>query len=399
MNTLIKKILIMCISTVVVSMALAQNDTMFVFKNGIAVGKYKVTDIDSITFHQPTATSPTDSMEIESIQFMEMAIRAANFIDANLRIPSIIYTDAGQSRSVNAAEFYYMMTRWLRWIKINGEGATPLPPVKIIRGITKSPSPSGIASGQFTKEQMLDRGKANADFIDQNRYVPNFTTVNAVQYSTISFFYAMAKTIRWYAQNSNTFPANTTLVEIAPPLDWSTSPPPDAWNKTLNVPYYDQPDAYTCGPTSLKMLMEYYNTTKTIQEISNYMASIGDSPYYDGVGPNTIISAAKYYDFGTTVTQYGWDNLKSAIAADHPVIANIQISANNYPRYYESNNPAYTGYNGGHYVVVVGLEANTDGSVKCVVVNDPSRGNVKYTTSSFETSWVNNKNRLLIRIK
>jgi predicted double-glycine peptidase len=209
----------------------------------------------------------------------------------------------------------------------------------------------------------------------------------------------MAKTIRWFAQNNYTLPAYTTLVEIAGPEDWPSSQSPDGWNRTLDVPYTDQPDGYTCGPTSLRMVMAYYGTSKTVSEVSDYMASIGDSPYYDGVGPSTIVSAAKHYGFSSTVTQYGWDNLKTAIAAGHPVIANIQISANNYPRYYGSNNPAYTSYNGGHFVVVVGLEAETDGSVKCVVVNDPSRGNVKYTTSSFESSWVNNKNRLLIRLQ
>jgi predicted double-glycine peptidase len=375
---------------------------MYVYRGGIEVGKYQINDIDSIIFYQPTVPAQIDTLNIESEQFFDMATRTADYTDANKKIPAIIYTDASKTRSVSAAEFYYMMSRWLRWIKAKGETTRPLPPVKIIRGIDPPPTPSGNMSGQFTKTDMLEKGESNANLIAERGYVPNYMTVNSVQYSPVAFFHAMAKTIRWFSANNYTLPAYTTLVEVAGPNDWPTPDSPPSgydWNRTLNVPSYEQPDAYTCGPTSLRMVMAYYGTSKTVSQISDYMASWGDSPYYDGVAPNAIIAAAKHYGFNSTVTQYGWDNLKKAIAAGHPVIANIQTLANSYPRYYPSNNPAYTSYSGGHYVVVVGLEAGTDGSVKCVVVNDPARGAVKYTTASFETSWVNNKNRLMIRLK
>jgi predicted double-glycine peptidase len=396
-----KKILILLTLTTSICMVQSQNDTMYVYGGGIEVGKYQINDIDSIVFYQPALPTQIDTLNIESEQFFDMATRTANYTDANQKIPTIIYTDASQTRSVNAAEFYYMMSRWLRWIKANGETARPLPPVKIIRGIDPPPTPSGSMSGQFTKTDMLEKGESNANLIAERGYVPNYMTVNSVQYSPVAFFHAMAKTIRWFSANNYTLPEYTNLVEVAAPNDWPTPGLPPSgydWNRTLNVPSYEQPDAYTCGPTSLRMVMAYYGTSKTVSQISDYMASWGDSPYYDGVAPNAIIAAAKHYGFSSTVTQYGWDNLKKAIAAGHPVIANIQILGNSYPRYYPSNNPAYTG-SYGHYVVVVGLEATTDGSVKCVVVNDPARGAVKYTTASFETSWVNNKNRLMIRLK
>lgn len=395
-----KKILTLFILTVSICIVKSQNDTMYVYKNGIAAGKYQIAIIDSITFYQPTVPAPIDSLNIESEQFFGMATRAANYTDTNQKLPMIIYTDVSQTKSVSSAEFYYMMSRWLHWIKANGEAARPLPSIKIIRGISPPPTPSGSMSGQFTKTDMLAKGESNANFIADQGHVPNYMTVNSVQYSPIAFFYAMAKTIRWFSENSYTLPAYTNLTEVAAPEDWTAgSTPGDDWGRTLSVPSYEQPDGYTCGPTSLRMVMDYYGTSKSVSEISDYMASIGDSPYYDGVGPNIIVSAAKHYGFSSTVTQYGWDNLKKAIAAGHPVIANIQTLANSYPRYYPGNSPAYTSYSGGHFVVVVGLEAETDGSVKCVVVNDPARGAVKYTTASFETSWVNNKGRLMIRLR
>ena len=372
----------------------AQNDTIFILEDGEITGRYKTTEIDSIIFYRPAIV---DSLNIESTKFLDMAISAANYIDTNQKIPNVNYIDASQTRSVSAAEFYYMMARWLRYLKVNGEQVTP-PPVRIVRGTAVPPAPTGSMSGTFTKDDILTKGQSNADFIDANGYVPNYSTVGSTQYSPVAIYYAMAKTIRYYAQNNHALPATVSVTQVAGPDTWPTSST-YPWSRTLSVPYTEQPDGYTCGPTSLKMVMAFYGVSKTVSEISNYMASWGDSPYYDGVGPNAIVAAAQHYGFSSTVTQYGWDNLKNAIAAGHPVIANIQILANNYPRYYPSNSPAYTSYSGGHFVVVVGLQANADGSIQYVVVNDPSRGTVNYTYSSFETSWVNNKNRLLIRLR
>lgn len=391
-----KSSFLLFVLTVSFCMVHSQNDTMYVFKNGVIVETYKSAEVDSIIFYKSTSLFP-DTLNIEGMQFQDMATRTANYIDANQKIPTIVYTDASQTKSVTAAELFYMMSRWLRWIKNNGEGSAS-PSVRIIRGTGIPPLPSGAMSGTFTKDVLLEKGKTNADFIDNNSYAPNYSTVGTTQYSPIAMFYAMVKTIRWYTQNNNTFPADVIVTEIAGPESWPANST-YSWNRTLDVPYTDQPDSYTCGPTSLRMVMAYYGTWQTVSVISSYMASIGDSPYYDGVGPNMVVSAAKYYGFNSTVTQYGWDNLKKAIADGHPVIANIQTLANSYPCYYPSNNPAYISYSGGHFIVVVGLKAAADGSVEYVEVNDPSRGNVKYTTSSFDLSWVNNKNRLMIRLQ
>lgn len=49
-----KKILISFLLSLSICIIYAQNDTMYVYKNGTAVGKYSVTVIDSIIFYQPT---------------------------------------------------------------------------------------------------------------------------------------------------------------------------------------------------------------------------------------------------------------------------------------------------------------------------------------------------------
>ena len=385
-------------SPVAIYYAMAKTIRYYAQNNHVLPTSVTITQIDGPDTWTATLVPPTntDSLNVVNTQFLDIAIRAANYIDTNHQIPNMSYIDASQTRSVSAAEFYYMMARWLRYLKNNGEQAPST--IKIIRGTAVPPTPTGSMSGTFTKDDILTKGQSNADFIEENGYVPNYSTVGSTQYSPVAIYYAMAKTIRYYAQNNHILPATVSVTQVAGPDSWPTSST-YPWSRTLSVPYTEQPDGYTCGPTSLRMVMAFYGVSKTVSEISNYMASWGDSPYYDGVGPNAIVAAAQHYGFSSTVTQYGWDNLKNAIAAGHPVIANIQILANNYPRYYPSNSPAYTSYSGGHFVVVVGLQANADGSIQYVVVNDPSRGTVKYTYSSFETSWVNNKNRLLIRLR
>ena len=240
-----KKFLLSLLGLIVmVGMVHAQNDTIFILKDGGITGRYKTTEIDSIIFYQPVfpvqPPIPVDSLNIESTQFLDMATRAANYIDTNQKIPNISYIDASQTRSVSAAEFYYMMARWLRYLKVNGEQATP-PPVKIVRGTAVPPTPTGSMSGTFTKDDILTKGQSNADFIEENGYVPNYSTVGSTQYSPVAIYYAMAKTIRHYAQNNHTLPATVSVTEVTKPDDWPA---------TITVPtitVYHMPSCGCCA--------------------------------------------------------------------------------------------------------------------------------------------------------
>ena len=174
---------------------------------------------------------------------------------------------------------------------------------------------------------------------------------------------------------------------------------PFPWSKTIDgVPYTQQPNGYTCGPTSLRMLMAYYGASHEVTDIANYMASIGHNPYPAGVGHQALSLAAEYYGFIGTVTGYGWEELKKSIAAGKPCIAHIYLKANEYPRYYPGNEPAYAKANVGHYVVVCGLEADADGNVLYVEVNDPSGSQgpkIKYTYSSWDQAWEQRDRRII----
>lgn len=339
---------------------------------------------------------------VNSAQFYDMCKRTDEFMDLYQRVPQIIYTDTDQTNYATAAEFYYMMARWLRFYKQNGRAPNT---VTIVRDIGAPPSPTGAESGTIYQSEMLSLGEANANFIDSNNRLPNYTQLSdGTKVSPEAFFWCMARTIRFYNENGR-LPNYTTVLNAEAPNSWTgtasnpSQPPSDPypWSRTLTVPYTAQPDGYTCGPTSLRMVMAYFGTWYSVSTIANYMASIGDSPYYDGVAPDTIVTAAKHYGFSGATVKYGWDVLKNYIASGEPVIAHLYISANNYPRYYPSNSPAYSSYTGGHYVVVVGLKADDNGNVLYVVVHDPAKGDyVKYTASSFDSAWSNKSRRLVV---
>ncbi|TCO68631.1 peptidase C39-like protein [Caldanaerobacter subterraneus] len=122
------------------------------------------------------------------------------------------------------------------------------------------------------------------------------------------------------------------------------------------------------------MLMGYYNEWHSLEEIALYMEQIGNSLYYGGVGGDTIVEAARHFGFKEAKLKYGWEELKKSIASGNPCIVYLRIRAGDYPRYYLDDKPVYTNFTGGHWVVVCGLEADENGNVKYVVVNDPASG-------------------------
>jgi len=333
--------------------------------------------------------------QVTNAEILDMGTRAANFIDQSGYVPQFVYTDAGQTTYVSAAEFMCMMAKWLRFYENNDRAPNY---VTIVRNINGPPNPDGIESGIIYQEELLSTGTDVANFIEANNRLPNYMTVYGDGYTPESIYGVFAMALRFFAQNDR-LPNYSTVYPVDPPEQWDyqySPPDPYPWSKNIYVPYYSQPDSYTCGPTSLRMVMEYYGVLRTVSQISNYCAGIGDSPYYDGVGPATLVSAGKYYGFSATTQRYGWNELKSAIQYNHPVIGHLQIYAGGSPRRYPDNTPLYSSFTGGHYVVVRGLQADANGNVLYVVINDPSKGsNIKITGSSFDYAWAVKSRRII----
>eukprot|EP00461_Guttulinopsis_vulgaris_P000182 UN00182 len=86
--------------------------------------------------------------------------------------------------------------------------------------------------------------------------------------------------------NDNESPADYDLDnDFSVALAASTIKGCNVVNKT---PAYNQPNGYTCGATSLRMVMESHGVAKTINQICNVMGCPTS-----GVGESTLVSAAK----------------------------------------------------------------------------------------------------------
>jgi hypothetical protein len=182
-------------------------------------------------------------------------------------------------------------------------------------------------------------------------------------------------------------PPEGTAVTVRP------SRPP--WDRILPVGYDEQDTNYSCGPTSTSMLLAYHGVWRDEGSISDYMGA-----YPSGVGREQIRDYIR-----DTVPELwsdivsGWGALQAEIAAGRPAIAHLGFNAEDGDRSgawpIATDGTAVALYfDGGHYVVVVGLVSDGAGNVAEVVCNDPAnwRGgtygdHVHYTAGSFDAAW------------
>lgn len=204
-----------------VGMTYAQNDTMYIMKQGVPIGKIRLSQIDTIVFYNPVPIP--ENIDIGNSTFLEMATNAADYIgNHSNKIPSIISDNSGTIK-VNTADFYYMMARWLRYY-YNYSAAPVI--VGIIRGIGAPDNPS-YSGGSLdpTLDQIKTAGYNTANYIDSNGKVPNYTTVGGVYIDASDLFYIFARTLKWYKDKGS-------LPGLG--ASWYNTTPPDTWTSSIN---------------------------------------------------------------------------------------------------------------------------------------------------------------------
>lgn len=152
-----------------------------------------------------------------------------------------------------------------------------------------------------------------------------------------------------------------------PPSSGQQPPPPQvSGNRTyVEVPKYTQFESANgeyqnswCGPTSLRMVYQYFGRRETTRSIANRIYVKGS-----GTSASAICSDARKHGFPGTILKEGAsiDFLKQMIKAGKPVICNVDVN-----------------WKSGHHLVVVGFDGDN------VIVNDPGRSAVRRT---FSISW------------
>ena len=138
-------------------------------------------------------------------------------------------------------------------------------------------------------------------------------------------------------------------------------------DNALKVPYYSQifeaggrlSGWKACGPTSDKMLIEYYKpgTTDPIEVMAKKIGR-----WDQDTGWNDLIKLARLYNVELNLMQHDGtlEMLKASLAAKHPAIVLVDYVRLGFPNHLDSGPDQ-----GDHFFVVIGMDDNT------VFVNDP----------------------------
>lgn len=151
----------------------------------------------------------------------------------------------------------------------------------------------------------------------------------------------------------------------------------EVWNKSSqypdkfvihNFPLHKQPDKITCGPTSLKMLLEYYGKEHSVDEIKKKTKTelfVYQGEKIGGTAPDQMKQALSHFDVPGELVHADIHKLKKHVSEGRPCIALVR-----------------TGKMMWHWLVVIGYEEGK------IYTADPSSGKKKVRkTSIFQKAW------------
>ena len=138
---------------------------------------------------------------ITNEQMLELCNDVCSFMTANTTVPdSVVLTDSTGTTVISAADFYFMMVNYLSYY---GNHTYPSTIIPIIRDILGPINPSGVQTGnQIQLPDILSISQTDYNYINSNKTIPNYVTVDTVDYDPPAMFWVYARTIKWYRDNS-----------------------------------------------------------------------------------------------------------------------------------------------------------------------------------------------------
>ena len=125
----------------------------------------------------------------------------------------------------------------------------------------------------------------------------------------------------------------------------------------MNFPHYKQLDYMDCGPTSLKIIAQFYGKHYSLQNLRERCHISRE-----GVSLLGISDAAESIGFRTSGVKISWEQLRD-----------------------EANLPCIVHWNQKHFVVVYKIKKKQ--GKWYVWVSDPASGLLKYSEQQFRKSW------------
>lgn len=118
----------------------------------------------------------------------------------------------------------------------------------------------------------------------------------------------------------------------------------------LLFPRIKQPDGNTCGHTSIAMILEYFGTDKTIEEIEEIVKSIGkQNENSEGLSPETIVNVFSKLNVKSYIkNDLSFDEIKAYINTRVPLIIEMQAWVD------DPNKDLSNEWGDGHYNIAIG---------------------------------------------
>jgi uncharacterized lipoprotein YddW (UPF0748 family) len=157
--------------------------------------------------------------ELTGTRMLSICGEVCDQMTASPVVPKQVFTDTGKTKFVSAADFYSMMANYLH-LYVENDSTAPKK-INIVRNIS---GPANIAGVQTENPIMLNDlltiCTTDAEFIDANKRVPDFTKVDTVDYDPAAMFWVYARTINWY-RNNGTMPNYATVRACTGPETWT----------------------------------------------------------------------------------------------------------------------------------------------------------------------------------
>ena len=148
------------------------------------------------------------------------------------------------------------------------------------------------------------------------------------------------------------------------------------WATIKNLVYYHQTTGYTCGPSSLKMVLSDYGMNLSEMSLASYAGSnpntgSTETGLINAVNKVDIKYGTHYRSYKESLSSEGWRGLYSYISLNYPVILHIK---------------SFLDPNSGHYVVLTRINLK----LKQVTIADPSYGyrTLTFSQISSRINWV-----------
>jgi len=156
------------------------------------------------------------------------------------------------------------------------------------------------------------------------------------------------------------------------------------WKKTLTVPYRSQGSEDSsiageiCSPTSISMVMDYWGIKKATRDMARLIYDPDYKMY--GMWWRGVQGASQYGLEGWVQYFRNWEDVKSWIAVDQPVIACISFDTG-------MLNGSMTPASDGHVIVIAGFDEKGNPVCNDPAGRDRESGVVTYDSRELAKAW------------